>query len=72
MREGDDRTSDIGSVPEDARRSLEEVRMVEAASVVAVVADGITNRMAIGRLGRSESRVISLLNIKFANKTAFL
>ncbi|NBB70445.1 MAG: hypothetical protein GVY33_08990 [Alphaproteobacteria bacterium] len=46
--------------------------MVEAASVVAVVADGITNRMAIGRLGRSESRVISLLNIKFANKTAFL
>ena len=37
--------------------------MVGAASVAAVVADGITNRMSIDRLGRSESRVISLLNI---------
>jgi len=45
--------------------------MVGAASAVAVVANGITNRKSIERRGRSVSPVISLLNTTSIKKLHF-
>jgi hypothetical protein len=71
-REGGDMTSGVGSVPEDALRSLDQVRMVGAASVAVLVADGLTSRKAVERVGRSVFRASSSASTCFVSKKTFL